>query len=236
MMFSDDLKKMARPILEEIYHHPFVTGIAKGQVAKKALIFYVEQDYRYLTEFIKIYANAIIKLDSRQDMAFFSDAINFILNNESFPHQVFCQIADVDYKKLQHADPAPKAYLYESHMHQAVDTGSLLTVLAAFQPCPWTYTEIAKKQISEGANNQRNPFTPWINFYGESSDDGNEPLANQIFLWMDRLAARSSDKEKNQARDFFLKSCELEWQFWEEAYYQQDWRFKKVIRQLQEIS
>lgn len=139
-------------------------------------------------------------------------------------------------KKLQHADPAPKAYLYESHMHQAVDTGSLLTVLAAFQPCPWTYTEIAKKQISEGANNQRNPFTPWINFYGESSDDGNEPLANQIFLWMDRLAARSSDKEKNQARDFFLKSCELEWQFWEEAYYQQDWRFKKVIRQLQEIS
>ena len=230
-MFSDELKLAAAPIMAEIHKHPFVQGITNGHVDKAALIFYVQQDYQYLSEFIKIYANAITKLTDRNEMTFFANSIDFILNSEIHPHHVFCNVAGVQYEDLQHATPAPKAYLYESHMYRAADTGSLMNILAAFLPCPWTYGEIARQQVAQNANTDDNPFKSWIDFYAGTENDADESLSKQVFSWIDRLASEATPKQRNQAKQFFLKSCELEWQFWEQAFYQQDWHFKSIIGQ-----
>ena len=229
MLFSEELRAHAQPIMTAIHEHPFVRGIATGYVPREALIFYVEQDFQYLSEFIKIYATAITKLTDRTEIKFFANAIDFILNSEIHPHHVFCDVAGVQYEMLQHATPAPKAYLYESHMYRAADTGLLLNILAAFQACPWTYHEIANKQVQEKANNQANPFKGWIDFYAKTDDDSQTTLSDQIFDWIDRLASEATSSQREEAMQFFLKSCELEWQFWEQAFYQQDWKFKKTI-------
>ncbi|GMA70366.1 aminopyrimidine aminohydrolase [Leuconostoc litchii] len=229
MLFSEELRAQAQPIMTAIHEHPFVRGIATGYVPREALIFYVEQDFQYLSEFIKIYANAITKLKDREEMKFFANSINFILNSEIHPHHVFCDIADVAYETLQHATPAPKAYLYESHMYRAADTGSLLNILAAFQPCPWTYSEIAQKQTKEHANHKNNPFKSWIDFYAKSANESEGSLSNSVFQWIDRLAENATPQQRQQAMQFFLKSCELEWQFWEQAYHQEDWHFKELL-------
>ncbi|WP_349516193.1 thiaminase II [Leuconostoc suionicum] len=230
-MFSEELRTQAAPIMTAIHDHAFVRGIADGYVPREALIFYVEQDFQYLSEFIKIYANAITKLTDRNEMKFFADSIDFILNSEIHPHHVFCDVAGVEYERLQHATPTPKAYLYESHMYRAADTGSLLNILAAFQACPWTYNEIAKKQVREKANTNDNPFKSWIDFYDNANDDSEVSLSDKIFEWIDRLAENATTQQRQQAKQFFLKSCELEWQFWEQAYHQEDWRFKDVLNQ-----
>ena len=46
---------------------------------------------------------------------------------------------------------------------------------------------------------------------------------------LDELAKDMSDEQIQEAKGFFLKSTELEWEFWEQAFYQQDWRFAEVV-------
>ncbi|MEJ6401139.1 thiaminase II [Nicoliella lavandulae] len=226
-MFSDQLKQQAQPILKGIFEHPFIQGIANGHVPGAALKFYVQQDYQYLSEFIKIYGNAIAKSNDRELMSFFNDQISFILNSEIHPHHIFCNIAGVSYESQQHATPSPKAYLYESHMHRAGETGSLLNILAAFQPCPWTYAEIADHLVAQGAANDDNPFKDWIEFY--ATPKGDKSLSDTVFAFVDRFAEHASPEELTEATQYFLKSCELEWQFWEQAYKQEDWHFKATL-------
>ncbi|AEV95773.1 thiaminase II [Pediococcus claussenii] len=219
-MFSERLKNNATGILNRIENHPFVTGIAAGKVPNKALVFYVEQDFNYLTAFAKVYAGAIQKCASRDDMRFFYQQLGFTLDDEVLAHQIFCDVAGEKYEEHQRADQAPMTYLYNEHMYNAMRTGDLIDVLAALAPCPWTYNEIGKKMISENANSTLNPFKNWIEFYGE--DDSVE----QMFTMIDREAGKYSDEELDQVEQRFLKSCELEWEFWEQAFYQKDWHFK----------
>lgn len=231
MLFSKELISSATPIMTAIHQHPFVQGIGDGFVEDAALISYVEQDYRYLTEFIKIYAGVVTKLNDRLEMKYFTNSMDFILNSESHPHHIFCDIAGVKYESLQHAQPSPKAYLYESHMHRAVQTGSILNILCAFQPCPWTYSEIADKLVKEHKNSNDNPFKEWIEFYhtNQSQSPEEKTFTEKFFNWIDKLAANASPKELKTAKKFFLISCELEFEFWEQTFYQQNWRFANLI-------
>ncbi len=88
-----------------------------------------------------------------------------------------------------------------------------------------------QKQVQEKANTNDNPFKSWIDFYDNTDDDPEVSLSDKIFEWIDRLAENATTQQRQQATQFFLKSCELEWQFWEQAYHQEDWRFKDVLNQ-----
>jgi hydroxyethylthiazole kinase-like sugar kinase family protein len=58
-------------------------------------------------------------------MEFFTQQMDFILNSEVHPHRIFCQVAHINYANLQHADPRPQIYLYQSHMYRAVQIGQV---------------------------------------------------------------------------------------------------------------
>lgn len=227
MSFSTHIKTVAQPMLTEIMHHPFVVGIANGELPKEALTFYVGQDFNYLNAFIKVYAGAIQKCSDRQTMALFADQIEFILNSEIHPHHVFCRVAGVEYESLQHEHQAPMTYLYNEHMYNAMRTGDLIDIIAAMLPCPWTYTEIGNQLVQAGQNNDTNPYADWIDFYaGGMQHNSDEPsLTDKLFALLDREAASYDDDRLQQVEQRFLKSCELEWHFWDQAYYQKDWQF-----------
>lgn len=222
MQYSECLIQKAQPILKEILDHPFVEGIKSGQLPQKAVIFYVQQDYQYLDEFVRIYGHAITCSQERKFAQFFNEQISFLMDQESKAHQILCQAAQLNYAELKNAIPSPKAYLYQSHMLWAGQTGSLLNILAALQPCPWTYLEIGQHLTANATSD--NPYQEWINFYADSST-----TTEIIFQFIDQLAKQATEDELKTATQYFLKSCDLEWQFWQQAYYQEDWRFKQVL-------
>ncbi len=237
MLFSEELKQNAAPILSAIQDHPFVQGIATGSLPKEALTFYVGQDFNYLNAFIKVYAAAVEKCRDRSDMAIFNEQINFILNSEIHPHHVFCNVAGVPYESLQHEVQAPMTYLYNEHMYNAARTGDLIDIVAAMLPCPWTYFEIANKLIAEGKNNEANVFKDWIDFYGSMADDTDANVSDRFFALIDREAENYNAERLAVIERRFMRSCELEWDFWEQAYRQQDWQFApaKNLRQAQSV-
>lgn len=227
MLFSTQLKTNAQPILNAISQHPFVTGIAAGQLPAAALTFYVEQDFNYLNAFIKVYAGAIQKSTDRATMALFANQIDFILNSEIHPHHNFCNVAGVEYEHLQHAEQAPMTYLYNEHMYNAMRTDDLIDIVAAMLPCPWTYHVIGQQLVPAGCNRPDNPFTPWINFYANLSttEQSSTNLDDHLFTLIDEQAELYQNNRLNIVEQRFLRSCELEWKFWEQAYRQSNWRF-----------
>ncbi len=231
MKFSETLTTAGQPILDKILQHPFVQGIANGELPKEALTFYVGQDFNYLNAFIKVYAAAIQKSETRADMAIFAQQIDFILNSEIHPHHNFCNVAGVDYESLQHEAQAPGTYLYNEHMYSAARTGDLIDIVAAMTPCPWTYVEIANTFVREGKNTDDNVFKPWIDFYASMGNDSEDGITQQFFNLIDREAPKYDQDHLDRVKETFLKSCELEWDFWDQAYYQKDWQFVQPLKQ-----
>lgn len=89
MGFTQELRRQADGIYQAIFDHPFVRGIARGQLEKEQLIHYVKQDYEYLNAYMRIYGIAISKSRTREEIAMFNEQIAYILNREVQPHQIF---------------------------------------------------------------------------------------------------------------------------------------------------
>lgn len=222
MSFSAELRKEANPIFDAIFEHPFVRGIANGELKKEQLIHYVKQDFEYLNSFIRIYGIAVSKCETREDMELFAKQITFILNSESHAHHNFCQVAGVPYEELQGFPLSPSALHYIRHMLTVAHEGTLGEILAVLLPCPWTYWEIGKRLLNEVNPDCAHPFYEWIHFYGNRTDS----IATKFCIRIDEWAMDATEKEKAKMKEHFLISCQLEYMFWDMAYKLEEWPVK----------
>jgi len=217
--FSAQLRKEADPILRQTYSHPFVQGIAKGDLRPEQLIHYVKQDYEYLNAMIRTRAIAITKCETREDMEMFHRGIAYALYDEGAAHENLCRVAGVTYAELQGSRPAPTAHLYMSHMIAAAAVGTVGDILAATLPCPWIYREIGRRLMQEVNPDRAHPFYDWITIYGR---DGGNAL-DRSFTRLDQLAEEASPGAVNRMRELFLTGCRMEYMFFDMAYKLEEW-------------
>src|SRR5690625_5722186 len=100
-------------------------GNYKRNLSKKELKHYIKADFGYLTAFMKLYGIALSKSAAREEIGFFNEKINFVLNSESHPHHNFCDHIGVGYDELQGYPLPPTADHYVKHMMYHAHTGSL---------------------------------------------------------------------------------------------------------------
>lgn len=222
MTFTDQLRKENDDIFELIFEHPFVTGIGKGDVPKKALEHYIKADFGYLTAFMQLYGIALSKSAAREEIGFFNEKINFVLHSESHPHHNFCDHIGVGYEELQGYALPPTADHYVKHMFYHAHTGSLGELIAALLPCPWTYLEIGEQLTARYKPSEEHPFYPWISFYANPSI-----VELEMIHQLNKIADRAGIAEKEKMRDAFRKSCQLELGFWEMSYTCEAWPSKE---------
>ncbi|GAB2565308.1 thiaminase II [Gracilibacillus alcaliphilus] len=222
MTFSKELREAADDIFQGIFRHPFVVGLGEGELPKEALIHYVKADFEYLNAFINIYGIAIAKSNTREDMAYFHEKISFILNSEIHPHHNLCQAAGVDYNDLQGYPLPPSANHYVAHMKSAAQQGNMGELLAALLPCPWTYLEIGHYLKKTYQPTETHPFYEWISFYSRETTDS---TTEELRLRLDQWAEGVNNQEREKAKLAFIKSCQLEYLFWDMAYQVEEWPF-----------
>lgn len=216
MSLTAELRKEAEPLFQRIYHHPFVQGIKNGKLSSEQLIHYVQQDHQYLTTFVRIYALALAKSQTREDMAFFHENIHFVLFSETHPHRNLCQVAGVDFDQLDKNVPlAPSARNYMNHMLVSAQSHTLADLYAALLPCPWTYIDLATKMVQEINPSKDHPFYEWIHFYTTEEITG---LNRALCQRLDELADELTAADRERIKETFLISCDHEYRFWEMAY------------------
>ncbi|GAA0424440.1 MAG: thiaminase II [Bacillota bacterium] len=220
MNFTDQLREENNDIFQLIFNHPFVQGIGTGEISKDALAHYIKADFEYLNAFMQIYGIALSKSKKRDDIAYFFDQINFILNDEIHPHHNFCNHIGVDYASLQGHPLPPTADHYIKHMMYHAQMGTSSEILGALLPCPWTYLEIGRELMEQYNPNKDHPFYDWISFYASGDVDN---TTFELRKRLDILAENAAKDEKDLIREAFRKSCQLELKFWEMAYTCESW-------------
>ncbi len=219
--FTGGLRSKADPVFEAIFRHPFVRGIAGGDLGGEQLAHYVRQDFQYLTVFCQVYGLAVSKSTSREDIAFFNEQIGFVLDSENHPHQNLARVSGYPMEELEGANELlPTARNYTRHMLYAAHSGTLGGLLSALYPCPLSYWEIGLRLKEEVKPDDSHPFKEWIDFY---ADPVVGDICGEFARRVDRLAARAGEDERARMEENLLVSCRMEYLFWEMAYTLEGW-------------
>ncbi|WP_137789467.1 thiaminase II [Bacillus sp. E(2018)] len=216
--FTDILRERAASIWEANLQHPFVKGIADGDLSLERFRYYVLQDSYYLSHFARIQAMGAARAEdlyTTSRMAAHAQGTN---DAELGLHETFMKQLGVTEEELADFEPAPTAYHYTSHLYRVAESGSLGEIIAAILPCYWIYQEIG--ETFKGATPQDPIYQEWIAAYG--GEWFTELVQEQIDR-LNQLAEKASDHEKNKMIQHFLISCQYEYSFWEMAYTLEKW-------------
>lgn len=213
MTFCENIRQETAFYFEASFDHPFVRGIAKGDLPLETFAYYIAQDAYYLKHYAKVLALAAAKVTNAEDMPFFLEMARYIHEAELDIHRTTFQTLNID----PQFEAAPAAVNYVNYLYRVVQDGDIAEVMAAILPCPWLYQEIGQR--FKYAKPSEPLYQQWLDVY--SSDEMATSVANQQQL-MDRLATAAPEKAVKLAQHF-KRSCFYEWQFWEMAWTAQDW-------------
>lgn len=219
MSFSARLREQHDELFEAFWNHPFLRGLHDGSVPADCVIHYVGQDHQYLSAFIRCYGLGISKSPDRAWMAWFTDQIRFLLEDEQHPHHVMCEAVGISYDSVRQSELGPSAQAYVDHMEScARDTLGVL--LAALLPCAWTYVWAGTRAMTEQPPAPDNPFRGWWEFYGSSECQG---IVADFRDRLDQLATESGPTERQRMTRAFELGCHHEVRFWQMAWSLERW-------------
>jgi thiaminase/transcriptional activator TenA len=217
MAFSDQLLEEGTDIWDAQKDHPFVRELAAGRLDEDAFLTWVEQDYRYLLDYARVFAIASTKADTEADMAHLMGVAHTILDYEMDLHREFAAQYDISQEELETTQKAPTCVAYTNFLLRTAHEGSIAEIAAAIYPCGQGYLDIAEHMAELAEDDHR--YTPFIEKYT------NEEFIQSV-EWMTEFVDRMGDRypgEHEAMREAFLMSARLEHRFWEMCYSKQTW-------------
>ena len=220
MTFADTIEQRALPIRQAILSHPFVTGVGDGALDVARFKYYVMQDYAYLIDYSRVLALASARAPDLETMSWFARLLDETLNTEMDLHRSYCAEFGITSQELEATRSAPTTTAYTSFLLKVAHQGSFGELVASLLPCQWGYWEIGQHLAAQGEPPEAPLYGQWIRMYTAPEF---AQLANELRSLADRIAARSGPDEIAAMEEAYLTSLRFEHQFWEMAYYQQDW-------------
>ena len=217
MASSDQLLAAGEAIWDAQIEHPFVVELAEGTLDEDAFRHWVEQDYRYLLDYARVFAIAGTKAADEPTMTHLLGVAHEILDFEMDLHREFAANYDLTREDLENVRKAPTCVAYTNFLVRTAHEGSIAEIAAAIYPCGQGYLDVAEHMTDLATEDHR--YTPFIEKY--TSDEFREAVA-----WMREFVDRTGEQypgEHEAMREAFLTSARLEHEFWEMAYTQEEW-------------
>ncbi|SIS65734.1 thiaminase II [Alicyclobacillus vulcanalis] len=227
MSFSTSLIAMSNSIVDEIVQHPFVRGIAEGNLPKEAAVRYVSQDEPYLETYLRVFAQAAAIAPRHEDIADFHSRMAILLDGESEAHANLLRYAGANREAVLGQPKLPTLHHYESHLIASAARGDFAEVVAAILPCHHVYVEIGERLLPAVDERPDHPFADWIRFYAHPDM---RDATKRLFAMIDREAAHFSAQRARRIEAAYLTSYYLEYRFFEMAYRGETWLPKEAAR------
>ena len=107
MRFTEQLRQQAAAVREQVFHHPFVTGIGDGTLPLAAFRYYMCQDYVFLIDYCRVLALAVAKADDLETMGRFAALLHATLHTEMALHRDFAAQFGIRVAELEATRPPP---------------------------------------------------------------------------------------------------------------------------------
>jgi thiaminase/transcriptional activator TenA len=217
MAISDRLLDEGAEIWAAQKEHPFVTELADGTLDEAAFRHWIEQDYRYLLDYARLFALAGARARDEATMTDLLGIAHSTLHHEMDLHREFAGDYGITPGELESVRKAPTCEAYTSFLIRTAYEGSIAEVSAALFPCGQGYLDIGAHAAELATGEHR--YTPWIETY--TSDEFRD-VVGTMRAFVDRCGEQYPG-EHDAMREAFLTSARLEHRFWEMAYTQEDW-------------
>ena len=213
---TERLLDASRPIWEGYLSHPFVRGIADGSLAVEKFRFYLLQDYLYLFDYAKVFAQGVVKSHEPEVMRTFASYVASILNGEMEIHRGYMRRMGITEEQAETEKPALSNLSYTAYMRAVAAEEGPAEIMAAVLSCALSYEYIAKWIVRNYPDAEQHGFYgEWVRGYAsESYAEENQRLT----ALMEQLAAGYPEKRQARLTDIFVACSRYEAMFWDMAW------------------
>ncbi len=195
-----ELWRRNRDLAEACLNHPFVRGIASGELPRECFQVYVAQDAYFLEAFSRAYALALARCPDREGLVEFKDLLVGVFD-ELRLHRSYAERWGISLTP----EPLPSTSAYCDYLLRTASLEPVGHTAAAMTPCMRLYAflgqELAPKLATES------PYREWVETY--SSADM-EALASRLEQLLDRYGG-----DPERLAWLYRRAMELELAFFE---------------------
>jgi thiaminase/transcriptional activator TenA len=199
MSLARELETIGRPLVEEQLRHPTVAGIARGDLDVAVFRAWLEQDYLFLHDYVRVFARLAWQAPDGHlgDLVELAHATFF---EELSLHRALAAEFDAD---LGGATKGPACAAYTAFLLETA--ASYGEGLAALYPCMWGYSTLGRMLAQDPPAEPR--YRRWVDAY---ADPAFAMLTGRIAVMLDEAAP-----DPDRARAAFLEGMRHELAFWD---------------------
>ncbi|MFB9831839.1 TenA family protein [Actinoallomurus acaciae] len=199
MSLARKLETIGRPLVEEQLHHPTVAGIARGDLDLAVFRGWLEQDYLFLHDYVRVFARLAWQAPDGHlgDLVELAHSTFF---DELSLHRTLAAEFGAD---LEAAVKGPACAAYTAFLLDAA--ASYGEGLAALYPCMWGYSMLGRILAENPPADPR--YRRWVDAY---ADPGFAMLTGRVAVMLDEAAP-----DPERARTAFLEGMRHELAFWD---------------------
>lgn len=216
MKFTERLLEQNLDLWEGYLEHPFVKGIAEGNLVIEKFKYYMIQDYIYLFDYVKVFSLGLAKGESFKDLEIMSGSISAVLWEIENVHKVYMERIGITEEEVESMEAHLDNTAYTKYMLYSGYEGDYFDVLMAILSCAWSYNYIAEYINNENSEAKNHEFYgQWISSYiSEEFREMNRVIAEKV----NELAKEMSAKKLLKGNKIFRNCSLFEMRFWDKAY------------------
>lgn len=183
--------------------HPFVQGIASGDLARERFQVYVAQDAYFLEAFARAYGLALARCPDREGLAVFKDLLVGVFE-ELRLHRNYAERWRISLEP----EPLPATSAYCDFLLRTASLEPVGHTVAAMTPCMRLYGFLGQKLAAK--LDPQSPYHEWVETY--SSADM-EALASRLEALLDSYGG-----DPDHLAYLYRRAMELEFAFFQAAW------------------
>ena len=191
------------PMAEAQLAHPFVQGLATGDLPTDRFAAYIAQDAYFLDAFVRAYALALARSPDHDSLRSFADLLVGALDELAL-HAGYAARWGIDLQP----EPAPATRAYTDFLLRVAAIEPAGHTAAAMTPCMRLYAFLGRRLASMTADDS--PYREWVDTY---ASDEFEALALGLESLLDRLGG-----DADTLRSHYRTAMDLEYRFFDDAW------------------
>lgn len=213
---TERLLAASRTIWKGYLAHPFVQGIADGSLAVDKFRFYLLQDYLYLFDYAKVFAQGVVKSREPEVMRTFAGYVESILGGEMNVHRGYMKRLGITEEQAETVKPSLSNLSYTAYMRAVAAEEGPAEIMAAVLSCALSYEYIAKWIVANYPDAEKHEFYgEWVQSY---ASEGYAEENVRLTALMEKLAEGYSEQQLQHLTDIFVDCSRYEAMFWDMAW------------------
>ncbi|MEQ8285551.1 TenA family protein [Thalassospira sp.] len=218
--FSDWLKASNADQWHGVTHHPFTDAWGQASLPKANLENYLIQDHRFIDRFVALLAAAVSRAPTLKDRIPGCQFLALLTGKENTYFERSFEALGVSDHDREYQPDWPATAAFKQLMADAVDTNSYANMLAVLAVAEGTYLGWADR-VNRSLVNRPTEFwyVEWLDLHvGEYFESVIAYLNTQL----DNIGPDLSDDERASCLRYFRRATELERQFFDTAWKEQE--------------